>query len=266
MDEISSSWKQLSNYLINPISEYIERSKMVYFIPYGRLHKIAFHCLPFREVPLIKVIPVAYLPAASLLKYLKSKPHGIINTLTSIAASTDEFDEGILKEAKDVAELFEENGTAILNATKEQVLSNLVSDILHFSCHGEFDFSDPFNSKLVLANNDELTAREILRLNCNAKLVTLSACESGKSEVKPSDELLGFIRSFLYSGASSLIVSLWKCDIDQTRLLMINFYKFIKKGYNTAKALQQAQIEIMNNDEYENPHFWAPFILVGSII
>ena len=31
-----------------------------------------------------------------------------------------------------------------------------------------------------------------------------------------------------------------------------------------AKALQQAQLQLIGNRSFDHPFFWAPFILVGS--
>lgn len=45
---------------------------------------------------------------------------------------------------------------------------------------------------------------------------------------------------------------------------MIEFYKELKDGKSKATALQQAQIKIMQKEEYSHRYFWAPFVLVGD--
>ena len=45
---------------------------------------------------------------------------------------------------------------------------------------------------------------------------------------------------------------------------MLEFYKLLKSGIDKATALQQAQIKIMQKEEYSHPYYWAPFILVGD--
>jgi CHAT domain-containing protein len=112
--------------------------------------------------------------------------------------------------------------------------------------------------------DDMLTAREIFDLKLNAELVTLSACETGINETKQGDELIGFTRALTYAGASSVIVSLWSVYDPSTRELMAEFYKLLKHEKDKATALQQAQIKIMQKDEYSHPYYWAPFILVGD--
>ncbi len=42
---------------------------------------------------------------------------------------------------------------------------------------------------------------------------------------------------------------------------MKHFYSEIEKNPNAlAKALQTAQIKMINSNEYNNPYYWAPFI------
>jgi CHAT domain-containing protein len=47
---------------------------------------------------------------------------------------------------------------------------------------------------------------------------------------------------------------------------MIQFYKELKDTQvSKAKALRQAQLWLMQQDnQYKNPYYWAPFILVGN--
>lgn len=98
----------------------------------------------------------------------------------------------------------------------------------------------------------------------NAELVTLSACETGISQTKRGDELIGLTRALIYAGAPSVIVSLWSVYDPSTRELMVELYRQLKSGKDKATALQQAQIKIMSKEEYSHPYYWAPFILVGD--
>ena len=101
----------------------------------------------------------------------------------------------------------------------------------------------------------------------NTELVTLSACETGRNENKPGEELVGLTRSFLYAGAPSVLVSLWKIHSETTRDIMIDFYRQLKNEgskIDLATALQTAQKNIMQTKEHKHPYFWAPFVLVGD--
>jgi CHAT domain-containing protein len=130
------------------------------------------------------------------------------------------------------------------------------------SCHGHFNSKDPMYSSLLF-QGEFLRAKEILDLKLNTELVTLSACETGKNENKPGEELIGLTRSFLYAGAPSVLVSLWKVYSETTRDIMIEFYKELKnKKIDLAIALQTAQKNLIKNKNH--PYFWASFVLVGD--
>ena len=45
---------------------------------------------------------------------------------------------------------------------------------------------------------------------------------------------------------------------------MVEFYKQLKAGKTKSTPLQQAQIKIMQKEEYSHPYYSAPFILVGD--
>ncbi|MBA7542810.1 hypothetical protein ES705_35134 [subsurface metagenome] len=95
----------------------------------------------------------------------------------------------------------------------------------------------------------------------NTGLVTLSACETGINKICKGDELVGLTRAFLYAGASSVIVSLWKVYDQSTKELMSIFYKNLKKGKSKVESLQIAQTEIIKKG-FDFYHY-APFILIG---
>lgn len=37
-----------------------------------------------------------------------------------------------------------------------------------------------------------------------------------------------------------------------------------QQNMTKAEAVRQAQLELLNNPQYENPYYWAPFVLVGN--
>jgi CHAT domain-containing protein len=53
--------------------------------------------------------------------------------------------------------------------------------------------------------------------------------------------------------------------VGQPLKLMESFYKKIKnEKMNKAEALQNAKIEMMHDERYSHPYYWAPFILIGD--
>lgn len=114
-----------------------------------------------------------------------------------------------------------------------------------------------------------LTANEVsLQDLSNTKLVILSACSSALGN-QNKDGKSGLIRGFKMAGAQNILATLWDVDEQATQLLMTEFFKHYTKGDNAHTALKKAQKYVRNyrNDDifnpimYENPYFWAGFIL-----
>jgi tetratricopeptide (TPR) repeat protein len=165
---------------------------------------------------------------------------------------------------------------------------------LHIACHGWFDDADPLASYLETGAGEQLTAREILTgWRLTAELVTLSACETGVSQILRGDEPMGLVRAFLSVGARAVLVTQWPVDDLATFLLMHHFYTLAQeaktadlglllhraqswlKQVTPAEAeliLQQAAIETppdwtrLATDAplYADPVYWAGFVLIGA--
>ena len=257
---------ELGNYLIEPVSDYLNKGDLIYFVPYGSLHYIPLHAVELRGEPLIKRHPVVYAPSASIIKFCQSKGSNTLESCASFGVDPyGRLKETVEKEAEKVAGLFRGTGYIDSQATKSTVLEKCADkDVIHFACHGYFDNADPLSSGVVLHNKAVLTAREIFNMRLTTKLVTLSACQTGINERSPGDELIGLTRAFLYAGAPSVIVSLWLVNSPSTYELMLEFYRLLKNGADKATALQKAQIKIMEKKEYAHPYYWAPFVLVGD--
>jgi CHAT domain-containing protein len=116
-----------------------------------------------------------------------------------------------------------------------------------------------------------LFAEEISHINLSGtNLVVLSACQTGLGQIN-NDGVWGLQRAFKLAGVKSLIMSLWKVDDISTRLFMCEFYKYYLSGQSKMESLRSAQKYIREyEDEYgnkvfENPSYWASFILLDGI-
>jgi CHAT domain-containing protein len=108
-----------------------------------------------------------------------------------------------------------------------------------------------------------LTALEAMNLNLDrTDLVVLSACETASGQVKNGEGVYGLQRSFLVSGASSILMSLWKVDDESTEKLMTAFYRNWLQLGDKAQALRRTQIEIRT--QYPDPYYWGAFVLMGK--
>lgn len=122
----------------------------------------------------------------------------------------------------------------------------LKSDILHFSCHGEYQLDRPFQSLLSLAGGDYLTLQYILeqvRLE-ETKLVVLSACESGIVDPRDAaDEHYGLPTAFIFAGAPTVWATYWSVEDVATALLTVRAYENLRQGeVYKSEALRKAQL------------------------
>ncbi len=111
--------------------------------------------------------------------------------------------------------------------------------------------------------SDFLYAFEIAETPIHAKLVILSACETGLSRVETGDEQFGLVRAFLAAGAQSTISTLWPIEDESASLLFTHFYQNLKE-HSVAEALARAQRTLLCNPRFELPIFWAGYLASGT--
>jgi len=110
-----------------------------------------------------------------------------------------------------------------------------------------------------------LEAKDVLGMDLKGTaLIALSACESGLGRVEDGDEVLGFTRSFLSAGTSTLLASLWPVSDAATETLMTTLYDDLAKGESVQDAMRDAQRAVLANPETAHPFFWASFIQSGD--
>lgn len=142
---------------------------------------------------------------------------------------------------------------------------------LHFAVHGILAYDVPYLKEpaLVLAADPEsnedgfLTLSKIYGLKLNAELVTLSACKTGLGQRIPGEGVIGLSRAFIDAGSRAVLVSLWEVDDHSTAFFMEEFYRLLAQGVSKVEALAKAK-DYLRQKGYENPYFWAAFVLIGD--
>jgi CHAT domain-containing protein/Flp pilus assembly protein TadD len=110
-----------------------------------------------------------------------------------------------------------------------------------------------------------LTALEVLNLNLEGTdLVTLSACETGKGDVKIGEGVYSLNRAFQEAGAKAVLSTLWQVDDKATSEFMQKFYTRFLNGEPAQQAIQATQNEFMQHEKYRNPFYWAGFVMTGK--
>jgi CHAT domain-containing protein/Tfp pilus assembly protein PilF len=157
------------------------------------------------------------------------------------------------------------------NAREEKLKSLDLKDykIIHFATHGFIDEKVPLRSSLLLSLDEDPTedgffqTKEIYNTDLEAKLVVLSACQTGRGKLERGEGVMGLCRAFLHAGAESVVASLWSINDKATSVFMKYFYKGLGQGLTKGEALQKAKVEMIES-EYGHPFFWAPFVLNGD--
>lgn len=262
-DDVTEILSRLSHRLIEPVSDLIIKNETIRFVPHQVLHYLPLHALTINDTNVINKNPVIYSPSSSILQFLSKRVKKHSEKCLVYGVQKDNSDKEIVTEARKIAELY--NTAAHINVSKSFVSRNISSELIHFACHGCFNYEDPLSSGILLKDGI-LTAREMLsrQIIPDSNMITLSACESGVNEITAGDEFIGLTRALLYGGTSSILVSLWDVETVSTMKLMIDFYKRVLLMNDITKSLQKSQIKLMNEKEYSHPFYWAPFIAIGN--
>lgn len=181
-------------------------------------------------------------------------------------------------------------------ATEREVRAQLrTCDVAHLAVHCLVPEKSPWLAALVLArpasdvagsNSGQISkgsetpgmgiessdADGVLYLNeiyglslPRARLVVLSACESGLGQYYRGEGIVSLIRPFLAARVPTVVASLWSVDSRATAELMIEFHRERKvNNIGASEALRTAQIKMIRSADYQHPYYWAPFVSVGA--
>jgi len=258
--------------LIAPLG--ITPGARIVFVPHGPLHYLPFQAMRVDGRYVIETHAVSVAPSMSVAMQLAHKSPRTDASLIAFGnpAIAEKYDlPGAEIEVKQLAQLFPRNNLFLRTAATKTQFREAVGNapMVHVAAHAEADQVDPLYSRILLANENGkenfLEAHEIIGMPMRGtSLVTLSACESGLGRIAQGDEVLGFTRSFLSAGTSSLISSLWPVSDDATEILMSTLYAELAKGRDIQSAMQAGQLAVLKVPKMSHPFFWAPFNLIGN--
>lgn len=252
----------LHDLLWAPLRGYLARRRLL-VIPYGPLHLAPFHAFWDGTAYLAETYEISYAPSASVELHRRTREQSAsYESLVGFAVR----DPSIPQAEAEIRAAGACFGTAKLfvdDAARIETLQQAAGDgdVLHIATHGLFRPDNPYFSALKLADG-WIDVRSIYRLPLRARLVVLSACESGAVQVQGGDEAIGLVRGFLGAGAQSLVVSLWNVHDASAAAFMTDFYQYLQHAAMTpATALRAAQQSAIQANRH--PYFWAPYTAIG---
>ncbi|WP_229424012.1 CHAT domain-containing protein [Moorena producens] len=289
---------QLYQLLITPIVDVlpITASDRIIFIPHQELFLVSFAALLDDQGKyLIENHTILTAPSIQSLWFTRKHWHRVQHsrgkplivgnpTMPTIKIGLEQKPLtpllGAETEALTIAQLLNTKALIGLEATESTIVERMANaSVIHLATHGLLDDvnSIDYPGAIALAPEEPdhdgfLTSREILISDqhrkpplLNAKLVVLSACDTGRGEIK-GEGVIGLSRSLIAAGVPSLVVSLWKIPDHDTAKLMTEFYTNIyTHKFDKAKAMREAMLSMLNDpDGNPDPKAWAAFTVIGE--
>jgi CHAT domain-containing protein len=263
--------------------------------PHRVLHLFPFHALTVtakdtQPTFLVEQYCISYIPSASFL--VEQRKHSVTPIYSMLAIAPDDkslpfSEDEIEKIPRTLFPYLKVMKNAEANA--DQILRHWEHyDAVHFATHAKMNLRFPLYSTIQCADRG-LQLHEILRQKMRARLVVLSACETGLGvgalrDVPTSDDLVSFPRAFMTAGVTSVVASLWLVEDAATAALMKKFYRniaFFRTSQDTSRmtlptssadklacaltfAQRQFLTEARASGKKTHPFFWASFFLLGD--
>ncbi len=113
--------------------------------------------------------------------------------------------------------------------------------LVHIAAHGSHEDQSPFFSSLRMGDGP-VFAHELPR-PVAAEHVVLSACDVGRSDLRPGDEPLGLTAALLALGARSVVAAVAPVRDDVASRAMVRYHEHLASGQSAAVALADTIVE-----------------------
>jgi CHAT domain-containing protein len=270
------SQSKVYEWLIEPAETTLQAAgvETLVFVLDGALRNLPMSALYDGEHYLIEKYNVALTPGLQLLppslvsaSQIKLLAVGLTEArqgFTALPAVQPELD-GITADAES-RRLVNQDFTEL---NLEETIRQFPAPILHLATHGQFS-SNP-DQTFVLTWDGKIEAKDFEALLkagdeddevSPIDLLVLSACQTAAGDDRAA---LGLAGLAVRSGARSTLATLWSVNDQSTGRLMIDFYKnLIHQHLSKVAALRNAQLALLQTEDYNHPYYWAPFVLVGN--
>jgi CHAT domain-containing protein/tetratricopeptide (TPR) repeat protein len=140
-------------------------------------------------------------------------------------------------------------------------------DILHIAGHAKADTLNGLDSYISFSDqaDDRLYGYEFVNLKLRAKLVVLTACETGQGEFKRTEGMYSLGRAFTAAGAESILLSAWTVPDASTADIIKMFYKKLSENDLPAESLRSGKQEFLSRQDEltAHPYFWSSMYFMG---
>ncbi|XP_022807939.1 tetratricopeptide repeat protein 28-like [Stylophora pistillata] len=240
--DIISSLSLCYKIFIAPVYDLLEEPEVI-SVPDRILYKVPFAALSENQGAeyLSETRRIRVIPSLTTLKIIQDSPEDYHINIGALIIGNPKVDwlpplPGAKKEAEMVGRLVGVPPLVEEKATKQAVLDRISSvSLIHFAGHGNAERGEIALAPTPTPNSPNtirpkeaymLTMADVSRVKVRAKLVVLSCCHSGSGQVT-AEGVIGIARSFLGSGARSVLIALWAIPDSATQRLMSRFYEHL---------------------------------------
>jgi CHAT domain-containing protein len=263
------------DWLIRPGEQAIANSgvKTLVFVLDGPLLNVPMAVLNNGQQFLIENYAIAYTPGLQLLD-TKPLTRGKLSALKAGISEARQLFPALPFVKEELLQIQKEiSGQILLN---EQFTTSAIQNqidsvpfrVVHLATHGQFSSNE--KDTFILTWDDRLNVNQlntVLRTREETgrvpiELLVLSACQTATGDERAA---LGLAGVAVRAGARSTLATLWFVSDEATAEVMTRFYqKLTDTSISKAEALRLAQVELLRDNRYQKPLFWAPYVLVGN--
>jgi len=250
------------------------KNKMLTIAPDGFLSLLPFEALSVVEDKtsyLIYNTEINYIYSNSFVKAIeKPTSSGKIENL-AVAPINFEDDnlnalDHSIEEINSIKKYYSSSSLLKNEASKENFLKALdspLNGIIHIASHAN---AENRKTPWIALNDEKITLEELYLTENDASLVVLSGCNTSVGEQEVGEGVMSLARGFFYSGAQSVVSSLWSIDDRSTSEIINSFYKNLSQGQTKSTALHNAKLKYLANHKLSetSPYYWASLVLLGK--
>jgi CHAT domain-containing protein len=266
--------RQLYTWLVAPFEASLAGTGIdtLVFVPSGVLRTVPMAALHNGESFLLERYAVAITPSMNLIAPKPIVPGERNLLLAGLSEAVQGYPAlpGVPSELASIEAIY--GGEVLLDAgfegdALERSLENLQPGLVHIASHAEFT-GDP-DTSFVLTHSGQLSIEQLSRLiragrygGEPVELLMLSACQTAAGDERAA---LGLAGVAIRAGARSAMGSLWSVSDQATSALVVGFYQSLNTpGMTKARALQNAQQQLLAGNAYRHPYYWAPFLVINN--
>ena len=277
--------RELYDVLLQPIARAIRRNGQLIVSADGALHGLSFAALWDGQAYLVERCAVWSVPSLTAMAWADAelaRRRVLPPTLLAVgdpALSARRFPRltrlaYAAREALAVTHFYPHHATLIgADASRPRVLAaTKIADIIHIAAHAVANPVSPVDSYIVTAadpdrDNDLITASDLAALGpLAARLVVLSACQTGSGRTARGEGVLSLARAVLAAGVPTVISNLWDASDADSYELFVALHRELTNGRSAAEALRHVQLQYVRGAStvLRLPRAWAGVVGVGA--